>query len=112
MLFEQAEAIAAGVDDHIELESKNCDVNRNSAHCCAKHMIARINNQAFIDSITQNQTIELLKEYKRQNLGSVAETQKLEQVNFMTPENIHLNSFMYEPPRHGIMRQHIPRNSF
>ena len=62
-----------------------------------KHMIARINNQAFIDAITQNQTIELLKEYKRQNLGSVAETQNLEQVNLMTPENIHLNSFMYEP---------------
>lgn len=96
VLFEQAEAIAAGVDDHIELESKIV-MSIAIRLIAEKHMIARINNQAFIDAITQNQTIELLKEYKRQNLGSVAETQKLEQVNLMTPENIHLNSFMYEP---------------
>ena len=96
VLFEQAEAIAAGVDDHIELESKIV-MSIAIRLIAEKHMIARINNQAFIDAITQNQTIELLKEYKRQNLGSVAETQNLEQVNLMTPENIHLNSFMYEP---------------
>lgn len=96
VLFEQAEAIAAGVDDHIELESKIV-MSIAIRLIAEKHMIARINNQAFVGAITQNQTIELLKEYKRQNLGSVAETQKLEQVNLMTPENIHLNSFMYEP---------------
>ncbi|WP_175919346.1 hypothetical protein [Burkholderia pyrrocinia] len=46
---------------------------------------------------TQNQTIELLKEYKNRMLGTPEEVEKLEQVNLITPENIHLNSFMYEP---------------
>jgi hypothetical protein len=50
-----------------------------------------------VDSITKNQTVELLKEYKRASLGSENEIEKLEQVNLITPENIHLNSFMYEP---------------
>ena len=60
-------------------------------------MIKRINNQSFVDAISKNQTVELLKEYKRCALGSAEEIEKLEQVNLITPENIHLNSFMYEP---------------
>lgn len=60
-------------------------------------MIKCINNQVFPDFISQNQTIALLKEYKKNALGTLEETEKLEKVNLMTPENIHLNSFMYEP---------------
>jgi hypothetical protein len=62
-----------------------------------KHMIALINDSAFVAAIKRNQTIELLKEYKSKALGTAEENQTLEQVNLMTPENIHLNSFMYEP---------------
>jgi len=62
-----------------------------------KHMTGRINNHGFVRSITKNQTIELLKEYKKKNLGNEMEVQVLQQVNLITPENMHLNSFMYEP---------------
>jgi energy-coupling factor transporter ATP-binding protein EcfA2 len=96
VLLEEADLISAGVQDHIELESKIV-MSIAIRLLAEKHMIRRINDQAFVNGITQNQTIELLKEYKRKNLGSLDETQKLEQVNLMTPENIHLNSFMYEP---------------
>ncbi|MDD2895466.1 MAG: hypothetical protein PHG81_05540 [Aliarcobacter sp.] len=49
---------------------------------------------AFIDSCP-NQTWELFNGYKQ--IGSDENIQKLDSVNIMTPENIHLNSFMYEP---------------
>ncbi|WP_458038818.1 hypothetical protein [Pantoea ananatis] len=96
VLTQEAEAIAAGIDDHIELEKKIV-ISIAIRLLAERHMIKRINNQAFVDAITRNQTVELLKEYKRAALGSAEEIAKLEQVNLITPENIHLNSFMYEP---------------
>jgi hypothetical protein len=60
-------------------------------------MIRTINDTSFINSITENQTVRLLQEYKRLALGRTQDVAILEQVNLMTPENIHLNSFMYEP---------------
>jgi hypothetical protein len=96
VLIEEADRISLGTDDHIELESKIV-MSIAIRLIAEKHMIKRINNQAFVDAITQNQTIELLREYKKNALGTFEETEKLEQVNLMTPENIHLNSFMYEP---------------
>ena len=42
-----------------------------------------------------NQTRELLNVYKK--FGDHDKVQVLCEVNIMTPENIHLNSFMYEP---------------
>jgi dUTPase len=96
LLIEEAERIAVSTDDHIELEKKIV-ISIAIRLLAEKHMIKRINNQAFVDSINQNQTIQLLNEYKRGGFGSLDEIEKLEQVNLMTPENIHLNSFMYEP---------------
>jgi hypothetical protein len=96
VLFEEADQILVGTDNNIDLESKIV-MSIAIRLIAEKHMIKRINNQEFIDAISQNQTIELLKEYKKNRLGSSDETEMLEQVNLMTPENIHLNSFMYEP---------------
>lgn len=42
-----------------------------------------------------NQTRELLKGY--QQFGETAKLEILNEVNIMTPEHIHINSFMYEP---------------
>lgn len=96
LLTQEAEEIAAGADDHIELEKKIV-ISIAIRLLAERHMIKQINNQGFVDTITKNQTVELLKEYKRAALGSADEIEKLEQVNLITPENIHLNSFMYEP---------------
>ncbi|RQS11419.1 hypothetical protein DIE07_11815 [Burkholderia sp. Bp9002] len=96
VLIEEAEKIAVDADEHIELERKIV-ISIAIRLIAERHMIKRINNQPFVDAITQNQTIELLKEYKNRMLGTPEEVEKLEQVNLMTPENIHLNSFMYEP---------------
>jgi len=96
LIIEEADKIAVGADDHIELESKVV-ISIAIRLLAEKHMIRRINNPVFMNTIKKNQTIELLKEYKRNSLGNSDELEKLEQVNLMTPENIHLNSFMYEP---------------
>jgi hypothetical protein len=47
-----------------------------------------------------NQTRKLIERYKNEFASSNSEQgniKMLEQVNLMTPENIHINSFMYEP---------------
>jgi len=60
------------------------------------YMIRKINDISKTDNIKGNQTRKLFELFKE---GFVEEesVKILEQVNLMTPENIHLNSFMYEP---------------
>ena len=60
-------------------------------------MIAKINDDAFWRDITSNQTIKLIRRFKEDFPTEKKNIQLLDQVNLMTPENIHLNSFMYEP---------------
>ena len=61
------------------------------------YMVKEINNQAFWESISTYQTIRLIERYKIDFPTKELEIAILEEVNLMTPENIHLNSFMYEP---------------
>lgn len=61
-------------------------------------MIAKINNNAFVQQLTENQTQKLLEKYEATFGSSEVETVKvLQRVALMVPENIHLNAFMYEP---------------
>ncbi len=48
-------------------------------------------------NITSNQTSDFFKEYSQQYSNEIENIEILEKVNLMTPENIHMNSFMYEP---------------
>lgn len=58
-------------------------------------MISKIPNYESI-VISSNQTAELLKHFKTYNTDKTI-INSLEKVNLMTPENIHINAFMYEP---------------
>lgn len=49
-----------------------------------------------LENITSNQTRELFKEYKKSG-SDFEKVRVLDKVNLMTPENIHMNAFMYEP---------------
>ena len=63
-------------------------------------MIEVINDEAFVNSITKNQTATLLHKLKAVVGDDDAKAPLIvlmDRVNLMTPENIHLNSFMYEP---------------
>lgn len=96
LINEEAESVFNAHEESVELEGKIA-LSIAIRLIAERHMISAINNSEFISSITENQTIKLLQEYKTLGLGRVQDIVVLEQVNLMTPENIHLNSFMYEP---------------
>jgi hypothetical protein len=60
-------------------------------------MVKKINDPAFIASLDYNQTPKLLGKFKQLFGGEVEAINIIQRVVLMTPENIHLNSFMYEP---------------
>ena len=60
-------------------------------------MIDKINDSIFVNQITGVQTRILYDRYCNDFPDQTINIQILESVNIMTPENIHLNSFMYEP---------------
>ncbi|WP_082033841.1 hypothetical protein [Pseudomonas sp. PI1] len=96
LINEEADLIFNTQEEAVELEGKIV-LSIAIRLIAERHMIRVINNTKFVDSITENQTIKLLQEYKRLGSGRAEDVLVLEQVNLMTPENIHLNSFMYEP---------------
>ena len=55
-----------------------------------------IKDDKFVAGISANQTSELFIKYK-QRFGENGASKTLARVLLMTPESIHLNSFMYEP---------------
>ncbi len=60
-------------------------------------MVKKINDAAFMASMDFNQTPKLLLKFKELFSGEKTTIDTIQQVILMTPENIHLNSFMYEP---------------
>ena len=60
-------------------------------------MIAETEDKGSINNIKSGQTFKLFQKYKELNLGNDEREEILERVILMTPANIHLNSFMYEP---------------
>ena len=96
VIYELADEIEQENDEQAELESKII-LSIAIRLKAETFMIGKIADQTFVEGITKNQTMQLLERYRddfEQEEESIA---LMEQVNLMTPENIHLNSFMYEP---------------
>jgi len=62
-----------------------------------KFMVTKIADSQFVAGITANQTQVLIDRFKKQFPNEAASIRVLDQVALMTPENIHVNAFMYEP---------------
>lgn len=62
-----------------------------------RFMVDKISDAAFVAGIVSNQTARLLKKYQELHPAEREALDVLQRVALMTPENIHLNSFMYEP---------------
>lgn len=63
-------------------------------------LIGKINDPEFVTGINKNQTAQLIRRFREQfsdEDDEIVNIHLMEKVNLMTPENIHLNSFMYEP---------------
>lgn len=96
LIFELADEIMEDFTEFLNLENKivlSIAIRLKSE----QFMIEQINDKEEIDKIKKNQTIELIKLYKSKFNTETERIELLEQVNLMTPENIHINSFMYEP---------------
>ncbi|UIN19658.1 AAA family ATPase [Herbaspirillum frisingense] len=62
-----------------------------------KYMAGKINDPAWLEGINANQTPALLMKFRQLFPAEIESLRILQKVTLMTPENIHLNSFMYEP---------------
>ena len=62
-----------------------------------QYMVMEINHEEFLSGIKSNQTQQLLDRFKDDFGDRINVIEILQRVALMTPENIHLNSFMYEP---------------
>lgn len=62
-----------------------------------RFMVTKINDVKKVDAIVANQTTKLLSLYQACNQCDADAVRVIQRVVLMTPENIHLNSFMYEP---------------
>jgi predicted transcriptional regulator YheO len=61
------------------------------------YMVKKINDAEFLKTITAFQTTALLQKFVHEFPADTATKKEIDRVILMTPENIHLNSFMYEP---------------
>ena len=95
-IFFVADTILADNSETLELENKVClaIAIRLKAEI---FMVKKINDNAFWNSITINQSNALLEKYIGLFPSEFEKINLLKKVNLMTPENIHINSFMYEP---------------
>lgn len=93
-IFEEANECLA-IEDSTHFENKIV-LSIAIRLCAERHMIRKINDPGFVTGIESNQSPKLLKKFKEISADTTA-VKSMEQVLLMTPENIHLNSFMYEP---------------
>lgn len=96
LIYDEADALAARADDDVELESKVI-LSIGIRLKAEEFMIGKINDSLFVNAINSNQTFELYNRFLSEFSYAIDQVMVLSQVNLMTPENIHLNSFMYEP---------------
>lgn len=95
LIFEEAECIIKDDINEVNLENKVA-LSIIIRLLAEDYMISQIVDQNKIKEINSYQTRKLYELFEAENNGHPA-LEYLEQVNLMTPENIHLNSFMYEP---------------
>ena len=62
-----------------------------------RFVVSKLNDHAFWEGIDSNQAWKLISKYNKTPDCDNETASTLDQVLLMTPENIHLNSFMYEP---------------
>lgn len=96
LIYEVADQIYNDTSEIVDLENKivlSMAIRLKSEN----YLVREINDNAFWTGITKNQTFELIKRFKTNFSARTNEILLLDQINLMTPENIHLNSFMYEP---------------
>lgn len=95
LILEQAE-IALDAPEGVNFEHKIV-LSIAMRMLAERYMIEELENPQLTSKITSNQTYKLFQAYEGSGLGQPAVLETLDAVVLMTPESVHLNSFMYEP---------------
>lgn len=95
LLIQQAEQ-ALVADEGVNFENKIV-LSIATRILAEKYMVAELNDPDFTSGIEENQTQALFQAFRNRGLGTLQARETLDGVVLMTPENIHVNSFMYEP---------------
>lgn len=96
VIYKSADDISRDATEIIDLEKKIV-LAIGIRLKAERFMISKIKDDVFWRGIKSNQTLKLIDRYRKDYSGETKNIRLLEEVNLMTPENIHLNSFMYEP---------------
>lgn len=95
LILSEADA-ALAEDDAVTLETKI--VLAIGIRLTAEaFVIKKINDDAYVANIKKHQTRMLIDRFREMFPGEEAALRVLDSVELMTPENIHVNAFMYEP---------------
>lgn len=62
-----------------------------------RFLIGKINDDVWVNGLTENQTRHLMNRFRKDFADQGEALSVLDRVELMTPENIHVNAFMYEP---------------
>jgi hypothetical protein len=95
MVHEQAE-LCAGNGASLDLANK-ITLSVAIRIAAERYMVERIADDEFVVSVRANQTPQLLARYKKDYPTETDNIRTIDAVVLMTPEHIHVNSFMYEP---------------
>lgn len=96
IIFEEAEKIVQETSEGVKLENKFV-LSIAARLCVERYMISKIKEKNGKIRFSGVQTSGLIREYKANYPSNKEEIKLLEQINMMTVDNIHVNSFMYEP---------------
>lgn len=94
LLYQADQALVA--DEGVNFENKIV-LSIATRILAEKYMVAELHAPDFTGGITANQTQALFQAFRNRRLGTPKAQATLDGVVLMTPENIHVNSFMYEP---------------
>ncbi|TCP60645.1 hypothetical protein EV663_1081 [Rhodovulum bhavnagarense] len=83
-------------DDNLTLEQKIA-LSVGIRLVAEQVLIDEINDPEYVGAIRKNQTSKLIRKYERSGDCDEKVLRAVKRVALMTPENIHLNSFMFEP---------------
>ncbi len=96
LIFSVCDALLAESNDQIDLEKK-ISLSIAIRLKAEIFMVKEISDDVFWESISYNQAYQLSERYLQDPNVDSHKAKIIDKVNLMTPENIHLNSFMYEP---------------
>lgn len=96
LLMTACDGICAIEDDDLSLEQKIA-LSVGIRLVAEEVLIGKINEPDYVAQLGKNQTGKLIRKYEKSESCDEVVLRAVKRVALMTPENIHLNSFMFEP---------------